>query len=45
VSGGTATFSVPNLSAGTHSITATYNGDANYGGSTSSVLIQVVNAN
>jgi hypothetical protein len=44
VSGGQATFSVPNLSAGTHSITATYNGDANYGGSTSGVLVQTVNA-
>jgi hypothetical protein len=44
MSGGKATFSVPNLSAGTHSITVVYSGDSNFGGSTSAVLTQTVNA-
>lgn len=43
ISGGKASFVVPNLSVGTHSITATYNGDINYGPSTSSALVQTVN--
>lgn len=42
VSGGVATFAA-SLAAGTHSITATYSGDTNFNGSTSSVLSQVVN--
>ncbi|HLZ43836.1 MAG TPA: FG-GAP-like repeat-containing protein [Candidatus Sulfotelmatobacter sp.] len=41
-SSGVAIFSTSNLSLGTHSITATYNGDANFGSSTSSALSQVV---
>jgi Domain of unknown function (DUF4082)/Bacterial Ig-like domain (group 3)/Bacterial Ig-like domain/Bacterial Ig domain len=43
LSGGVATFTTSALSAGTRSITAVYNGDSNYGGSTSAVLSQVVN--
>jgi hypothetical protein len=43
MSGGKATISVPNFSAGTHAITAVYSGDSNYGGSTSGVLPQIVN--
>lgn len=39
---GIATFSISTLTVGTHSITATYNGDSNFSGSTSSVLSQVV---
>jgi len=39
---GVATFSTSSLSAGTHSITAKYGGDTNYGGSTSVVLKQAV---
>jgi hypothetical protein len=37
-----ATFSTSSLSAGSHSITAVYSGDGNFGGSTSAVLTQVV---
>jgi hypothetical protein len=44
MSGGKATFSVPNFTAGTHPVTATYSGDSSYGGSTSGVLTQTVNA-
>jgi Bacterial Ig-like domain (group 3)/Divergent InlB B-repeat domain len=43
LSGGVATFSTASLSVGSHSITATYGGDSNFQGSTSSVLTQVVN--
>jgi hypothetical protein len=42
LSGGTASLSTSNLSAGSHSITAKYNGDANFNGSTSAVLTQTV---
>ena len=38
-----ATFATSNLSLGTHSITATYGGDANFNPSTSPPLIQTVN--
>ncbi|MGP8008490.1 MAG: Ig-like domain repeat protein, partial [Acidimicrobiales bacterium] len=41
--GGVATCSVTYSATGTNSITATYLGDANYAGSTSTVLSQVVN--
>jgi hypothetical protein len=41
--GGVAVFTKKNLSVGTHSITATYSGDAESGKSTSPVLLQVVN--
>jgi hypothetical protein len=44
VTGGQATFLFSSLSAGTHSITAAYSGDANVGASTSPALSQVVNA-
>jgi uncharacterized repeat protein (TIGR01451 family) len=39
---GQATFTTSTLFIGAHSITATYNGDANYNGSTSPPLIQTV---
>lgn len=39
---GTATFTTTALAAGLHSITASYNGDANYAGSTSDPLTQEV---
>jgi hypothetical protein len=42
-SDGAATFTVSNLSVGTQPITASYGGDANYTGATSSTLSQVVN--
>jgi hypothetical protein len=42
-SGGVATFTTSSLSVGSHSITATYVGDANCLPATSSVLTQVVN--
>jgi hypothetical protein len=38
-----AQLSLSNLSAGSHAITAKYNGDANFSGGTSSVLTQTVN--
>ncbi|MGA2443262.1 MAG: Ig-like domain-containing protein, partial [Tepidisphaeraceae bacterium] len=41
---GIATFSTSNLDLGSHSISAVYNGSSQYVGSTSSVLIQTVNA-
>ncbi|HEY2575460.1 MAG TPA: Ig-like domain repeat protein [Streptosporangiaceae bacterium] len=41
---GLATLKLSSLSAGTHTITATYNGDANHATSTSAQLIQVVTA-
>jgi uncharacterized protein YjdB len=43
IAAGKASFVVPNLSVGTHNITATYNGDSNYGPSTSAALVQTVN--
>ena len=39
---GSTTFAITTLSAGTHSITAQYGGDANYGGSASAALTQTV---
>jgi autotransporter-associated beta strand protein len=44
LSGGVATVSISTLSAGSHSITAVYNGATNYGSSTSSALNQTVNS-
>ena len=41
-SSGVATLTTSTLSVGTHSITATYNGDANFAPSTSPTLYQVV---
>ena len=38
----TATLTLTNLASGAHSLTAGYGGDANWGGSTSSALVQVV---
>jgi uncharacterized protein (TIGR03437 family) len=38
-----STFTTASLSAGTHAITAAYSGDANFNGSTSSPLSEVVN--
>jgi hypothetical protein len=43
LSSGTATYSTSKLTAGSHSITASYGGNTNYNGSTSSVLTQTVN--
>ncbi len=43
LSGGKAKFSTSKLAAGNHSITAVYAGTANFNGSTSPVLTQVVN--
>ena len=43
VTGGMATYSTSGLSAGGHSITAVYNGDATYNTSTSGTLSQTVN--
>jgi hypothetical protein len=42
---GQATFTTSGLSVGSHSITAEYSGDANFNGSTSPVLTQVVQPN
>ncbi len=42
---GQTTFSTNALAAGSHSITATYNGDSNYGTSISPTLTQTVNQN
>lgn len=42
LSGGTASCSTSPLTVGTHSITATFNGDANFEASTSSPLLQTV---
>jgi uncharacterized repeat protein (TIGR03803 family) len=44
LSGGVATFTTSKLALGTDSITAVYNGNADFSGSTSPVLSQVVNA-
>ena len=41
-SGGVATLTTSTLAVGTHSMTATYNGDTNFASSTSPVLYQVV---
>ena len=41
--GGTATCTVSSLSVGSHPITAVYNGDTNFTGSTSGTVTQVVN--
>lgn len=43
LSGGKATFTTSSLTVGSHSITATYDGDANCNSSTSTVLTQVIN--
>jgi len=43
LSGTTATFTTSSLTAGSHSITASYNGDATFSASTSPTLTQVVN--
>jgi hypothetical protein len=43
LSAGVATFSISTLSVTTHSITAVYGGNANFAGSTSAILSQVVN--
>jgi RHS repeat-associated protein len=42
LSGGSATWTVSNLGPGTHTITAAYGGDSNFGTSTSSSLTQTV---
>ena len=42
VSGGTASMSTAGLAAGSHAITAAYQGDANYNAATSSALTQTV---
>jgi hypothetical protein len=42
VNSGAAVLSVPSFSAGAHSITATYSGDATYGGSTSAAVAVTV---
>jgi hypothetical protein len=44
LNGGVATYTTSSLAIGQHSMTAVYSGDANNGGSTSSVLTQTVNA-
>jgi len=41
---GTAMASTSSLAAGSHNITAQYSGDANFGGSTSAVLVQQIAA-
>jgi hypothetical protein len=41
---GTATFTISTLSVGSHNITATYSGDANYKYVKSAVLVQIVKA-
>jgi hypothetical protein len=43
ISSNAAQLSLSGLSAGSHSITAKYNGDANFSGSTSTTLTQTVN--
>jgi hypothetical protein len=43
LSGGVATYSTAALTAGTHTITASYGGDTNFVGSTSSALSQQIN--
>jgi hypothetical protein len=43
LSGGQATYNTSSLASGSHDITAVYNGDANYVGSTSPIYPQVIN--
>ena len=43
LSSGSVALTISTLIAGTHSITATYSGDANYNGSASSAVVQTVN--
>jgi sugar lactone lactonase YvrE/predicted secreted protein len=43
-SSGAATLQISTLSAGSHSIVATYSGNTNYATSTSAVLVEVVNS-
>ena len=43
ISSGAATLTISSLAGGTHSITAQYGGDANYSGSVSTPVSQVVN--
>jgi hypothetical protein len=43
LTGAQAQFAISNLSAGSHSVTATYSGNANFLGSTSSILTEVIN--
>lgn len=43
IANGSAQFTDPGFQIGTHSITAAYSGDANFSGSTSAALSQVVN--
>jgi autotransporter-associated beta strand protein len=42
LNGGTASFTAPSLNAGSHTITATYSGDSNFTGSTSTAATQTV---
>ena len=42
MSGGSASFNISTLKVGTNAITAVYSGDANFGGSTSKPVKQVV---
>jgi hypothetical protein len=44
IASGAATYNTSTLAAGPHSITASYNGDTNYGSSTSSAVTQTINA-
>jgi hypothetical protein len=43
LTGGTASLSTSSLSAGNHTITASYSGDSNFGASTSAAITQTVN--
>jgi hypothetical protein len=43
LAGASAQLTLSSLAAGTHSITAVYNGDANFSGATSALLTQTVN--
>jgi hypothetical protein len=43
LSGGSATFSTSSLAVANHAITATYGGDTNFNGSTSTAITQTVN--
>jgi hypothetical protein len=44
ISHGSARYTTSALSVGAHSITAAYNGNTNYGTSTSAILAQTINA-
>jgi hypothetical protein len=44
LNGGVATVAINSLAGGSHSITAIYSGDANFAGSSSSPISQVINA-